>query len=590
MLKRIKSLGFMPALGLYFAGVAFLAIILALAGFFYNLIIALYFFAGVFFFAYYFSHSLKNFTFDWKRAIFFVLLASFAAYLALSAFPTIFSGRDQGSLSEAAIRLSQNHELAWHSDASDQFFKIYGPGPALNFPGFYYQNDGRLITQFPLGYISWLGAFYSLFGLSGLVAANAVSFFLFLAAFYLISKKFLPEKRAVIVILFALSSFIFSWFFKFTLSENLALFLLWFGIFEFLRFWEEDKPIYLYASLFYFYVLAFARVETWAFLFVISAILLFRRNQKKFDIKQIFNRKVLLVSVFFAIVFAINIFANQPFYREFVRGFLRSVNLISRNEIESVSYLSQLAYLFKVFNSYFMLIFLVLGMAGFIFSLKKDKFDWLLPFLIILPSFIYVLHPGITPDHPWMLRRFIFALIPGSILYTVIFLDATLRTRWLFGLASAIIILMNLAISIPYWNYSENRELSGQIGKISQDFKSDDLVLVDRDATGDGWSMMTGPLGFLYEKQAVYFFNPNDLEKIDVSRFGNIYLIIPEKNIPLYKNSLLGKKIVPLKEYQIASSRLDIKTGGKAELFSSPAELPLPKNYLISGKIYSYKP
>src|SRR3972149_2208976 len=39
--------------------------------------------------------------------------------------PTIFSGRDQGSLSEAAFHLTQNSQLAFSTKASQSFFQIY---------------------------------------------------------------------------------------------------------------------------------------------------------------------------------------------------------------------------------------------------------------------------------------------------------------------------------------------------------------------------------------------------------------------------------------------------------------------------------
>ena len=216
------------ALGIFILGLEFLAIILSLFGFFYWPILVVYLIVGIVFLcichsertpmphrgesknlrsiissfiinrkAYdYIKQILRlrpstNFAQDDKKdttknsnflQLFFISLISllFIIFLSFSTEPTVFSGRDQGSFSEAAVRLSQNHQLEFETLVSQEFFKIYGQGTALNFPGFSYTADGKLITHFSIGYIAWLAVFYSLFGLSGLAIANGVLFFIFL--------------------------------------------------------------------------------------------------------------------------------------------------------------------------------------------------------------------------------------------------------------------------------------------------------------------------------------------------------------------------------------------------------------------------
>ena len=94
--------------------------------------------------------------------------------------PTLLSGRDQGAISEAAIRLSESTTLTYRTPATETFFAIYGPGKALNFPGFSYTANGDVITQFPLVYTSFLASFHSLFGIAGLTIANGLLLFFFL--------------------------------------------------------------------------------------------------------------------------------------------------------------------------------------------------------------------------------------------------------------------------------------------------------------------------------------------------------------------------------------------------------------------------
>lgn len=52
--------------------------------------------------------------------------------------PSVFSGRDQGSYAEAAIRLAHDGALRSHTPlAAEDFFHIYGEGKAFNVPGFF---------------------------------------------------------------------------------------------------------------------------------------------------------------------------------------------------------------------------------------------------------------------------------------------------------------------------------------------------------------------------------------------------------------------------------------------------------------------
>ena len=97
--------------------------------------------------------------------------------ISLFTTPTIFTGRDQGSISEAAAHLAQNHQITFTTSASEEFFRLYGPGKAENFPGFYYTDDGKLSTQFPLPYTAWLAMLYGVFGVTGFVFANALLFY-----------------------------------------------------------------------------------------------------------------------------------------------------------------------------------------------------------------------------------------------------------------------------------------------------------------------------------------------------------------------------------------------------------------------------
>jgi hypothetical protein len=576
--KKIISIDLFPLFGLFWIGLGFLALILAFSGFFYAWIIAGYIFLGVIFLLPVLIKNIINFNFQLDYLA--VILISFLAIILFSHFsvPTVFTGRDQGSLSNAAIMLSQNHKLAYDFPAEKEFFKIYGKGTALNFPGFNYNSEGSLVPHFPFGYISWLAAFYLFFGLGGFAVANGFSFFLFAISFYTLARNYMEKFPALAAFSLMITSFIFSWFFKFTLSENLALGLVWFGLAQFVFFLKENKKIYALSFLLSFGLLVFARIEALAFL-AIAIVILFFKHKKIKNLSVSLGKNVIFAAVILLIIFIFSLKINAPFYTNLAKGFLNSF-FVSGIKSDS-AFFSELIYLWKLFFAYALAPYIIIGILGFFYLWKKKMYSAIFPCLIIFPAFIYLANPSISSDHPWMLRRYVFAVIPFGILYTVIFLDKFLKKRPCFHIFFLLMLISNLALFIPYITVRENENLLRQTQKISVNFEKNDLVLVDREASGSGWSMLAGPLNLLYEKQAVYFFNPEDLEKIDLSSFSKVYFIIPDKNMTLYEESNLKDRLVFVEDYFIENSLLS------AEKYSPL--LPIYQKNYIYGKIYSLK-
>lgn len=576
---------------LFWVGLDCLGLILAMAGFFHVSILAAYVIFGLVIFSFLLARNRTKISID--KNILILTLLSLLAILIFSAYsvPTIFSGRDQGSLSEAAIQLSKNRDLTFSFPAEKEFFKIYGQGPALNFPGFNYTATGELTTQFPLGYIAWLAIFYSFFGLSGFAIANGISFMLFIVSFYLIARTFLRPSRAALAWILIMTSFVFSWFFKFTLSENLALMLLWFGIFSFLQFRKNQERFYLLSSLFAFIILTFTRIEAFAFLFVILIILFWKNKNWKQLLLSTIGKKFLLVPIALSLLYL----ANQLMHTQSLYVLLKNIfhplialgtSLNDHAAPGATSFWETPAYVIKILFSYSILSLILFGLVGCIRLWKEKKYELLLLFLIVLPSFIYLIYPSISADHPWMLRRFVFSVIPVSIIYGVWFLDRFFNKKIYFYALSALMILSNLSISLPYLTVSPNKNLLPQIKELSQDFKDSDLILIDRNATGDNWSMMTGPLVSQFGLQAVYFFNPEDLAKIDREKFSAIYLIIPDTEIEYYQKNRLLEKMQIVKDYKIENEALKVAIGKKRDLYSAPFELPQNTKTVTYGKIY----
>ena len=571
---------------LFWVGLGWLGLILALLGIFYNVILALYILLGII--ALIYIAAFNKTTIKIGYPDFAALILSLVAIFIFSYYttPSVFSGRDEGSLSLAAIQLSQNHQLESASSVSQEFFKIYGAGTALNFPGFNYTASGDLITQFPIGYISWLAIFFSIFGINGFIIANGVTFFIFVFSFYLLARHFLSRKSAFIAIATILTSFVFSWFFKFTLSENLALALLWFGIYEFILFSKNRNHFYLTSSLLSLGLLAFARIEALAFLAIIFIILLFKYRDWKYILYVVIGKKIILLLVSMGLIYIFNIAIDSHFYIALIKGFIKPFTSFGQDLQNSTGFINSFVYIMKVFIAYGIFSYLLFGAIAIAYLIKKKKFDLLIPFLITAPGFIYLVNPSISIDHPWMLRRFLFSVIPVVIFYTIWALDTMAKKRSYYYLLTFLLLGTNLLTFIPYLTFSPDRHLLPEIQKISENFDASDLVLVDQLATGDGWSMMAGPLNAIYGKQAAYFFNPNDLSKIDLKKWNAVYFIIPDGSLDAYKQSGLLRKLRAVEDYTISVPTLDILRIDKKIAFASAVTLPEKQTQTIYGKIY----
>lgn len=501
-----------------------------------------------------------------------------ALFVGFISEPTIFSGRDQGSIAEAAYRLAQNTELAFSTPGSDSFFQIYGEGTALNFPGFAYTKEGYLLTQFPLGYTAWLGSFVSLFGLSGFALGNGILYFLSLFFFYQILRLFVHPYYAWAGLLLFGTSFLPNWFAKITLTENLALFLFLFLLYNIFLFFQEAKFIFYVGILLSAGLLAFTRIEGFALLFLALLITVFhphgRTIIRTYPLKAFF-----LPSILFLFFFLRDLFLNLPYYKMIGKALAKFLQGFSTDAIGAIERQTASFGLGSVFLLYGLLVISLVGFFGIFLFLKERRYLLLLPVFIALPTFLYLFHPSITPDHPWMLRRYLFTLFPTLLFSAVIALAFLFTKNRSFPLGmptgkrllfASFSFLGLFFLQFPAWStqlfFAEHRTLREQIATFSKEFSDKDLILVDRTATGNGFSMLSGPGQFLFGKNTVYFFNPYDLAALDTSRFERVYLLTPEESQSRYAE-VFGERLVfkksvtfTLEHFEVLPLRQDISS------------------------------
>jgi hypothetical protein len=578
---------------LFWIGVAWLGFASALGGFFYAPAIWTLVITSGICLAYYYIFKLK-YPIMPSRELIAVSAISLLAVILFAFFsaPTVFSGRDQGAISEAAIRLAQNHTFEFSTPASTEFFKIYGPGRALNFPGFYYTSQGSLITQFPLVYIVWLALFYSLFGIAGFAVANAILLLVFLISFYLLIRLFLKAGYATPTFIFALTSFSFMWFSKFTLSENMALPLLWLSILALMLFLKSSRKLHYLVFLASAFLLFFTRIEGIAFLAVSATVIFLSKNARKYVQEKPLSR-FFLPSGIFLLALVANTFKDLNFYREIAKAFLSEFTGKEMHYLGALTEIPLPAFYFeKIFFIYGLLGFFIVGLAAILFYLHKKQFYKLIPFFIAAPTCIYFFSSQISPDHPWMLRRFTFSLLPAAIFYSGLFIGQGLE-KWkykksiamLSGLIALILLFANLPALSKYLTFSENKGLLTQTQAFSNKFSDQDLVLIDRGTTGDGWTMISGPMSFLYGKNSVYFFNTEDLAKLDLQKFSNVYLVAPNQQSAYYSNSTIGNRLTLHDSYSFVFPKLNSQQENPLETTS----LPIKEISVTNGKIFEVK-
>lgn len=503
--------------------------------------------------------------------------------LSSSTFPTIFGGRDEGSYSNSAILLVKNQGLKESSALVKEFDKIYGTGKALNFPGFYYEKSGQLKSQFLPAYPTYLAIFYSTLGLNGLKIANLFPFVLFIFSVFSLFKLFflkesaeLPLKRknlfSLLPLVFLSASLPLVIFYKFTLSEIWFASLIWSALYLTAVYFSQqrNRAVY-YLSFLPLLLLPLARIEGPAiiFMFLLFFILEDSVNLKKVEYQLPF---VILASLFFlTVVWEPNFFINA------IKGVAEP--LFSNKESLAITASEKNFwpddwknfYLGKIFFTYNLWAFWLM-LATSVFSLLKKFWDNLksqnhlefslplLPFFVLLPTFFYFWDANVSLDHPWMLRRFIFSLLPLAVLYSSLFLLRIFHKRvFIFYLLVGALTVTNLTLffssqeslanlsaapeaklspkqPLNFFVYTQNQDLLAQLKKIDFALQpgEDDLILVSQKAAGSGWTMLAEPWRNILGRNAIYFFNPKDLEKINRDNFGKIFLVTSENEEPLY--------------------------------------------------------
>ncbi len=472
-----------------------------------------------------------------KEIVLLVALSIFALILSLFTTPTIFGGRDEGSFSSAAIMLSRDHSFSHSGALVEEFFEINEPGKALNFPGFSYSQNGDLESQFLPGYTSWVSLWYSLFGIGGLKFVNFIPFVTFLFSFFLVLDRLIRRKKFALIGVGILATMLpFALFYKFTLTEIFFASLLWLSLHLLLRYFK-NKSYENFVILFFPLLLApFVRIESLGIIFAFVLIFIGA------DFIHAKAQRYQTMLVILGLSVALSFFASPSFFVDSFKNLFEfaAPSALSLDNASGTSILPddwRDFYILKVFFTYNILPLIIMGAAMILLFIRKKRWHSLFPLFFFAPTLIYLIDANISLDHPWMLRRFLFSIIPIFLLYAMFLLDGVFSK--FPKIASTVIIIflvLNVTQTAPFIFASQNKTLFAQTTSITKNFKKNDLLLISQQSSGSGWSLISEPLRTVNELQAIYFFNPKDLDKIDLQKFDSVYLITSNDELDLYKN------------------------------------------------------
>jgi hypothetical protein len=367
----------------------------------------------------------------------------------------------------------------------------------------------------------------------------------------------------------AIFSFLPMWFAKFTLSENLSLFLFVFLVWNLILFLRDGRYLSYAGILLTTELFAFTRIEGFAFLSIALIILFWNENAKHIWKTYPWKSLVFPITVFI-LFFLRDFFINLPYYKMIAKALLKFFYQLGAGNITGdLANAGSSLSLGTIFFLYGLLVIFALGFFGLLIFIKEKRYSLLLPAVLALPTFIYFFDPNISLDHPWMLRRYLFSLFPALLFSAVAGLALLFAKEKNLPIAKpqgkrlffvSVIFFGLIILQYPAWSmgifFAENHSLLKQTEDFAREFSDKDLILVDRNATGDGFTMLTGPAQFLFNKNAVYFFNPYDLANLDLAPFEHIYLLVPESDQARYV-SIFGDRLVFRKTVTFSLEKLE---------------------------------
>lgn len=398
-----------------------------------------------------------------------------------------FGGRDEGSYSNIAVMLSKNNNLLFPSYLRTVIENQIG------------EDTQKVVTITTPAYYVWLAIQNVLFGLQWMLRSNIILVSLGLCSLFLVS-FLLSNKKSLgfITIILYTSSMPFLWFFRETMSENLAFFLLWTSIAFLFIFFKTKRLIYLIALMLGTWIFSFTRLEgvliQFTIFLVFSTILLIT---KIFPLKK----KLLIILIYFIVIISFVLISNPFSNNSNLRANITHVstllkksispNLITQTQTQNNGTISKNITLQDRFPIFFILmlakynlvlilfsIFLISPLIVFDKKISRDNKIYFIGLLIILsPEFYKFINLSVSLDQPWLYRRYVYALLPmGYLSFSILFNKLMSRKLLIFFIA--IFFIINIVLSSKIITLKNNWSMTEKIEKLTKNISLNDFVIL----------------------------------------------------------------------------------------------------------------
>jgi len=291
----------------------------------------------------------------------------------------------------------------------------------------------------------------------------------------------------------------FLWFFRETMTENIAFFFLWTSIAFLFTFFRTKRNIYLVGLILGMWLFSFTRLEglliqVTTFL-VFSSILLFT---KAFPLK----RKLLTLLVYFVIIVS-SLLASKSFANNsYLNSTIPNVEFLLKRSIPSVKISENVkkyndvipkeirltdrmtAFAINMLAKYNLVIvlfsiFLIIPLIAIDKKMGKNNKIYLIGLLFILsPEFYKFIDPSVTMEQPWMYRRYLYALLPMGYLCFTILLSKRMSRKFMLFL-TAVLFIVNILLSRKILFIKNNWSMSEQLDEVIKNISpKEDFVII----------------------------------------------------------------------------------------------------------------
>jgi hypothetical protein len=375
-------------------------------------------------------------------------------------------------------------------------------------------------------------------------------------------------------------------------------------------------PVFLCAVIF-----PLARPEGWWLLAVSCAILIFWHFKRNIvtGFTKMKSKILILIGGFMLSIYAA--YDQFPIYKRLVRDWLEwpvtagsyeqlgsgKFNLGAFQNIflalfpswERFRYLLKVEWLYGVlFFGFFTLLLIV----TFFWTKKSNFFSRQgrigisIALLLSFPFFTAFVSPQISPDHPWMLRRFLFAVLPLGI-FSALMLGINfikkLPLKYNFTMIAIYLVIL-LIPTLPATGYFLSAGINDgrkeALEQLADHLEKDDFIFLERGSSGDGWSMWSEPLSSIFGFNSAYVYSPkniSDLKPILYDRFSQgkrNFVVLPEKAYD-YEHEL-QKDFNLILDKDLTFENTELKINKNTEYVNFP--LLKRKEYLV--KVYLLSP